>query len=56
MNNKNNTNQKRDSKNDLHAVNTSLNQSKQLNPDSSRNHKIQNGTEKQTQINYSKAD
>ena len=46
MNNKNSTNQKRDSKNDLQAVNTSLNQSKQLNPDSSRNHKNQNGSDK----------
>ena len=46
MNNKNNTNQKRDSKNDLQAVNTSLNQTKQPNPDSSRIHKNQNGTEK----------
>ena len=46
MNNKNSTNQKRDSKNDLQAVNTSLNQSKQLNPDSSRNQKNQNGSDK----------
>ncbi len=56
MNIKNSINQKRDSKNDLQTVNTSQNQSKQSNLDSSRNHKNQNGGDKQTQQTYSKAD